>query len=128
MFGRTHKHPDETARERIAHTVHEALSAWRVANGHKALKPWPQMSEAERQSTYESVDYVIAHPNSTPVHQHEQWLEQKKRDGWTYAARRNNRKKTHPMLLPYEELPDYERRKDALLNAIVRALHQGNEI
>ena len=115
--------PDATQRDRIARTVHEALSAWRVANGHKPLKPWDKLKQADRASTYASVDYVIAHPEADPREQHDQWLDQKARDGWTYGETRDDRRKLHPMLRPYAELPEFERRKDALLNAIVRALH-----
>jgi hypothetical protein len=31
-------------------------------------------------------------------------------------------KKTHPMLVPYSQLPETERRKDALVAAVIRSL------
>jgi hypothetical protein len=37
---------------------------------------------------------------------HEQWAADRMKDGWTYAAVRDNAQKHHPMLLPYEKLDD----------------------
>ncbi len=108
--------------EKIARTVHEALSAWRVANGQHGHKTWDKLGKKERQSTYDSVRFVLDNPSSGPRGQHEQWMAQKHAEGWTYGPERDSRSKTHPMLTPFDELPDYERRKDGLLNAIVLAL------
>ena len=33
-------------------------------------------------------------------------------EGWTYGARRDDEKKTHPCLVPYEELPEIEKDYD----------------
>ena len=37
---------------------------------------------------------------------HEQWAFDRIKDGWTYAAVRDNAAKHHPMLLPYEQLSE----------------------
>jgi hypothetical protein len=36
----------------------------------------------------------------------------RKSQGWTYAAVRDNEKKHHPLLVPYEELSEPEKEKD----------------
>ena len=113
--------------EKIARTVHSALSAWRVANAHEPYDDWDSMTEADKASTYESVEYVVDNPDADASAQHDQWMAQKLADGWKYGRKRNNSRKRHPMLVPYDELPDYEQRKDALLNAIVTALHAETE-
>jgi len=45
---------------------------------------------------------------------HEVWSKGRIDDGWTYAEEMDEDKKTHPLLVPYEELPesekDYDRR------------------
>ena len=40
---------------------------------------------------------------------HEVWAETRISQGWTYGPERNDAKKEHPMLVPYEELPEDER-------------------
>ena len=43
---------------------------------------------------------------------HEVWAAGRIADGWTYGAKRNDEKKTHPCLVPYEELPESEQEYD----------------
>ena len=43
---------------------------------------------------------------------HEVWAETRIRQGWTYGKQRNDELKTHPCLVPYEELPDSEKEYD----------------
>ena len=43
---------------------------------------------------------------------HEVWAETRIKQGWTYGPERNDDKKTHPCLVPYEELPEAEKDYD----------------
>ena len=43
---------------------------------------------------------------------HEVWAEARIRQGWTYGEQRNDELKTHPCLVPYEDLPEEEREYD----------------
>lgn len=43
---------------------------------------------------------------------HEVWAESRISQGWTYGKQRNDELKTHPCLIPYEELPEVERDYD----------------
>ena len=43
---------------------------------------------------------------------HEVWAETRIRQGWTYGEQRNDELKTHPCLIPYEELPESEKEYD----------------
>lgn len=43
---------------------------------------------------------------------HEVWAETRISQGWTYGEQRNDELKTHPCLIPYEELPEEERKYD----------------
>lgn len=47
---------------------------------------------------------------------------EKQAAGWRYGAVKNAEAKTHPLMVPYAELPAAERRKDALIQTIVDAL------
>jgi hypothetical protein len=49
-------------------------------------------------------------------------MAQKKADGWKFGKAKDAKKKTHPMMIPYRDLPAFEQRKDALGNAVVDAL------
>ncbi len=43
---------------------------------------------------------------------HEVWAKSRMDEGWTYGIQRDDIKKTHPCLLPYEELPETEKDYD----------------
>jgi ryanodine receptor 2 len=43
---------------------------------------------------------------------HEVWSEARISQGWTYGEQRDDKKKTHPCLVPYEELPEEEKEYD----------------
>ena len=43
---------------------------------------------------------------------HEVWAETRIKQGWTYGLERNDELKTHPCLIPYEELPEEEKEYD----------------
>ena len=43
---------------------------------------------------------------------HEVWAETRIKQGWTYGEQRNDELKTHPCLVPYEELPECEKEYD----------------
>jgi class 3 adenylate cyclase len=51
--------------------------------------------------------------------EHDRWADDRKRHGWTYAPTRDNAKKHHPCLVPWEDLPEVEKEKD---RAVVRQL------
>ena len=43
---------------------------------------------------------------------HEVWSETRIQQGWTYGEQRNDVLKTHPCLVPYEDLPEAEKEYD----------------
>lgn len=43
---------------------------------------------------------------------HEVWALNRINEGWTYGPKRDDVKKTHPCLVPYEDLPENEKLYD----------------
>ncbi len=43
---------------------------------------------------------------------HEVWAETRINQGWTYGEQRDDELKTHPSLVPYEQLPESEKEYD----------------
>ncbi len=61
---------------------------------------------------------------------HEVWARQRLADGWRYGPRRDDAKKEHPCLVPYEQLPESEKVYDrnAALETIKLVLALGYRI
>jgi len=61
---------------------------------------------------------------------HEVWAAGRIKDGWTHGEKRDDTSKTHPCLVPYDELPesekDYDRRTS--LATLKFILSKGYEI
>ena len=43
---------------------------------------------------------------------HDTWARKRMIEGWTYGPERNDKRRQHPCLVPYEELPDSEKEYD----------------
>ena len=43
---------------------------------------------------------------------HEAWSANRRADGWSYGPVRNDEKKQHPCMVPYDELPEREKDYD----------------
>jgi hypothetical protein len=44
--------------------------------------------------------------------EHNGWMDQRARAGWSWAATRDDAAKHHPSMLPYDQLPEREKAKD----------------
>ena len=43
---------------------------------------------------------------------HEVWAKERIEQGWSYGEKRDDVNRLHPCLLPYEELPEFEKKFD----------------
>jgi hypothetical protein len=103
----------------VMRAVHETIRAYQEAAGEQPVSAWADAGPLQR-STREAVEFALHDP--TPGAQHEAWAAAKSRDGWRYGPEKDAEQKTHPSLVPFEQLSANEQRKDALVIAVVRAL------
>ena len=106
----------------IAIVCHEANRAWCKANDDDSQKPWDEAEEWQRQSAVKGVEYRLENPDAPASAQHDAWMADKVADGWVYGEVKDPEAKTHPCLVPYNQLPEQQRKKDHLFQAIVDAL------
>lgn len=112
----------EEAIARASRVVHETIRAWQAANGQDAAPPWSRAPAWQKKATAAGIRFRLDHPDAPSSAQHDQWMADKRADGWVHGAVKDPAAKTHPLLVPYDQLPEVERRKDALFGAVVRAL------
>jgi hypothetical protein len=103
-----------------ARASHEANRAYCIAIGDYSQPHWEDAPEWQQSSAMSGVRGVIA--GDTPEQSHESWLAEKAATGWKYGATKDPEKKEHPCFVPYSELPEDQKAKDAVYVATVRAI------
>ena len=109
--------------EVIAKVCHEVNKAFCEANGDLSQKSWSEAEEWQKQSAIKGVEFALT-GEATPADQHEAWVKDKVDAGWVYGEVKDAEKKTHPCLVPYDQLPAFEKTKDHLFLAVVNFLKE----
>lgn len=107
---------------KIAEVAHETNRAYCEVVGDFSQPSWHNAPDWQKQSAIDGVDFHIRNPEAGCSGSHENWLKQKEADGWIYGPVKDADKKQHPCFVPYEELPDEQKVKDALFVGVVRAM------
>lgn len=103
----------------IAMTCHEANRAYCAYLGDDSQKPWADAPDWQRESALKGVEFHLANPDAGDAASHDSWMAQKVADGWVYGETKDEEKKTHPCIVPFDQLPKEQQFKDALFRAIV---------
>ncbi len=106
----------------IAEVAHETNRVYCKVIGAFSQIPWDGAPDWQKESGIKGVRFSLDNPNADPSAQHVAWLKDKYADGWKYGEVKDPEKKEHPCCMPYEELPESQRVKDALFVGVVRAL------
>lgn len=89
--------------------------------GDNSQVKWEDAPEWQKQSALAGVKFVLDNPNVTSEQTHESWMQVKVADGWTYGEEKDAEKKTHPCMVPYDQLPVEQKLKDCIFRAVVNA-------
>ncbi len=106
----------------IARVCHEANKAWCMLVGDYSQKHWDEAEEWQLESAIKGVEYRLANPSAGEDSQHNAWMEEKINNGWVYGETKDAELKTHPCIVPFDQLPTHQKKKDKLFCAIVDAL------
>lgn len=106
----------------IAIMCHQANKAWCDLHGDYSQKEWYASEKWQQDSMIKGVEFRIANPSSNKDAQHNAWMEHKLKEGWVYGELKDAEKKTHPCIMPYDKLPEFQQKKDAISRAIIDAL------
>ena len=112
----------DTIIEEAARRAHEANKAYCESLGDDSQPSWEDAPDWQRQSAINGVKHIIANPCAQPEDSHNSWLKEKQDTGWKYGPVKDPEKKEHPCFVPYEELPEEQKAKDALFIGVVHAL------
>lgn len=108
--------------ETAAQIAHEVNRGYCASLGDFSHKPWDQIDEDLQRSALEGADHVLAEKITSPEKSHEGWSETKIRQGWKYGPAKDPKKKEHPCLVPFDELPPEQKLKDTLFISAVNSV------
>lgn len=108
--------------EIIASVAHEVNRAYCESLGDMSQREWDSSDPWQQLSAISGVRKALEDPTITPEAIHQHWMDEKLKEGWVYGPEKNAAKKTHPCLLPYNELPQSQRTKDSLFLAVIRSM------
>jgi hypothetical protein len=104
--------------EAVAEQMHEANRAWCVANGDDSQKSWAAAPDWQKDATYANIHGIFANPTFDPTESHRRWYDKKKADDWKHGPVKDEAKKEHPDMVPYEQLSPVARAKDSITSGV----------
>ena len=107
----------------IARVCHEVNAAYCRALGDYSQPPlWDDAPQWQKDSAILGVELHLSNPSAGPAASHESWMKQKLEDGWVYGEVKDPEKKTHPCLVPFDQLPREQQAKDFIFAGVVHAI------
>lgn len=107
--------------EDIATVCHEANAAYCRTIGDYTQNEWNDAPQWQKDSAVKGVEHA-RDPEAKPSDSHESWLREKAEAGWKYGPVKDPDKREHPCCVPYDDLPEDQKKKDALFLAVARSL------
>ena len=88
--------------------------------GDLTVPPWRDVSTEMQTIVISGVSATLTDPD--PAASHARWLARMREEGWTYGTEKNEETKTHPCVVSYADLPEWQRRKNDLFVSMVQEL------
>lgn len=108
--------------EQVARICHEANASLCNSTGDDSQTSWDEAPEWQRESAIHGVQFHLDNPEASASASHDSWMKEKVDAGWQYGAVKDANEKTHPCIVPFEQLPPEQQAKDHLFKAVVHAL------
>lgn len=111
-------------RSEIAAIAHEQNRIYCESQGDNSQVYWDEAEEWQTKSAINGVDAIADGKVTGPGDSHRNWMAEKEEDGWIWGEVKDTELKTHPDMMPFEELSAAEQFKDHLFFTTVFRLLQ----
>lgn len=104
--------------EQISKICHQANKAFCENIGDNSQVDWDDAPLWQQAAAEQGVKFHLEN-ETTASDSHNAWMKEKIDTGWVYGEVKDPEARTHPCIVPYEELPLEQQQKDYLFKAIV---------
>jgi hypothetical protein len=108
--------------EATARYAHEINRAYCQAIGDDSQTRWELAPDWQKESAIAGVNMHVLNPQATAADSHDSWLAAKVAAGWVWGDVKDPEAKTHPAMVPYDELPIEIKVKDHLFRKVVHLM------
>ena len=105
-----------------AKVAHEVNRVWCEYNGDNTQPSWDDAPEWQTNSAMSGARFHMNNPEAGDDALHNNWMQDKINDGWTYEPIKDPENKLHPCLVPFSELPREQQFKDQLFRTVCRSM------
>lgn len=109
-----------------AMTAHEVNRAYCAGLDDDSQVPWADAPQWQKDSAVLGARFTLDNPDAGDSASHDSWLAEKARDGWVHGDTKDPDAKTHPCIVPFDELPLEQQIKDELFRATVLGVAASN--
>lgn len=113
---------EEERIEKIARVCHEVNKGYCECLGDLTQPSWEDAPDWQKDTVKLGVELHLNN-DTGPAASHESWMAQKVKDGWVYGDIKDPGNKTHPCIVPFEDLPRAQQAKDYIFRSVVHAVH-----
>ena len=107
--------------EQIAKTCHQVNKVYCQAIGDNSQPDWKDAPDWQKESVIAGVQNILDWPGTIAEDSHAIWVAYKEKEGWIYGPVNDPDKKTHPNIVPFNQLLREQRFKDELFIAVVKS-------
>jgi len=112
-------------RMNLTHVAAAYWAAYQVildAMGGLPAPPWLAADNSKREQLVNGVIFHTENPNAAPADSHEHWRKYMEARGYQYGDEFNVKEKTHPAMIPFDQLPPEIKITHHLFAAVCKAL------
>ncbi len=110
--------------EKIAKICHRVNRAYCQSLKDDSQPSWENAPDWQKRTMVNGVRFHLDNLDATAAAGHDKWMDEKRKEGWTYGAIKNVELKQHPCFLKFDDIPTEFKAKDFIFKTLVNSLSQ----